>query len=425
MKVIDLALKDLLRSMRSAAFWVFAFAVPLLFATIFYFAFGGLASDDSEAALPITRVQVANLDDPGGGAYSVGATLIELLKSEELVDLIYVTETAAPTAARAAVDAQEAQVAVLIPAGFTEAVLSPDGRAVIELYQDPTLTLGPGIVKGLVSQLVDGFTGVRITAGVTHEQLTARGVAVNDALLGEVAMGYGEWVAALGQDQSAGSNPMLQVQTLSGRQESGDARVNIVSMVMAGMMVFYVFLTGATSAQSILQEEEGGTLARLFTTPTPQSAILGGKLFATFLTLAIQVLVLVIVSALIFGIDWGPAGLVLLVTIGLVVLAAGFGILITSFLKNTKQAGIVYGGVMTVLGMIGMMDVFTGGTANLPPAMDVIALLIPQGWGVRGWQLLLEGGDPSDVIITAAVALALGAIFFTLGVRKFRHRFEA
>ena len=207
MKVIDLALKDLLRSMRSAAFWVFAFAVPLLFATIFYFAFGGLASDDSEAALPITRVQVANLDDPGDGAYSVGATLIELLKSEELVDLIHVTETADPTAARAAVDAQEAQVAVLIPAGFTEAVLSPDGRAVIELYQDPTLTLGPGIVKGLVSQLVDGFTGVRITAGVTHEQLTARGVAVNDALLGEVAMGYGEWVAALGQDQSAGSKP--------------------------------------------------------------------------------------------------------------------------------------------------------------------------------------------------------------------------
>lgn len=425
MKVIDLALKDLLRSMRSAAFWVFAVAVPLLFATIFYFAFGNLASDDSGAALPITRVQVADLDSPGGSAFSAGATLVELLKSEELADLIEVTETADPTAARAAVDAQDVQVAVLIPAGFTKAVLSPDGRAAIELYYDPTLTLGPGIVKGLVSQLVDGFAGARIAAAVTHEQLTARDMTVNDALLGEVAVGYGEWVATLGRDKSTGSTPLLQVQTLAGRQESGDGRVNIVSMVLAGMMVFFVFLTGATSAQSILQEEEGGTLARLFTTPTPKSTILGGKLVATVLTLAIQVLVLVIVSALIFGIDWGPAGLVLLVTIGLVLLSAGFGIFITSFLKNTKQAGIVYGGVMTVLGMLGMMDVITAGTASLPPAMDVISLLIPQGWGVRGWQLLLKGGDPGDVILTAAVSLTLGAIFFTLGVRKFHHRFEA
>ena len=34
--------------------------------------------------------------------------------------------------------------------------------------------------------------------------------------------------------------------------------------------------------------------------------------------------------------------------------AAGFGIFVTSWLQNSRQAGIVYGGLMTVLGMIAM-----------------------------------------------------------------------
>jgi hypothetical protein len=46
MKTLDIALKDLLRSIRGPTFLAISFLVPLLVAAIFYFAFGGLASDD-------------------------------------------------------------------------------------------------------------------------------------------------------------------------------------------------------------------------------------------------------------------------------------------------------------------------------------------------------------------------------------------
>ena len=49
--------------------------------------------------------------------------------------------------------------------------------------------------------------------------------------------------------------------------------VHIADWIMAGMLVFYAFFTGVASAGSILQEEESGTLPRLFTTPTPQSTV--------------------------------------------------------------------------------------------------------------------------------------------------------
>jgi ABC-2 type transport system permease protein len=192
---------------------------------------------------------------------------------------------------------------------------------------------------------------------------------------------------------------------------------------MAGMMVFYVFFTGAASAQSILLEEEAGTLPRLFTTPTPQSTILGGKFISTFLLLSVQVVALIIISSLIFDVNWGEPLPVALVIFALVIVASSFGIFVTSFLKDTRQGGIVYGGVMTAMGMIGMITVFTGARPGASTAVDTVSLIVPQGWAVRAWRLLLEGGGVGDVLLTVAVMLAAGVVFFAIGILKFRKRY--
>jgi ABC-type Na+ efflux pump permease subunit len=67
-------------------------------------------------------------------------------------------------------------------------------------------------------------------------------------------------------------------------------------------MIFFTFFTGAAGAASLLYEQEEGTLAWLFTTPTPRAAILGGKFFAVLLILAVQVSVLLFAGRLLFGI---------------------------------------------------------------------------------------------------------------------------
>ncbi len=74
---------------------------------------------------------------------------------------------------------------------------------------------------------------------------------------------------------------------------------------MGGMMIFYAFYTGASTGESILLEEERRTLQRLFMTPTSQASILAGKFLAVFLTVLIQIGVLLTASGLIFGIRWG------------------------------------------------------------------------------------------------------------------------
>jgi ABC-2 type transport system permease protein len=426
MKTLDIAGKDLLRSVRSASFLAFGFVVPLLVTALFSFAFGGMTGGQG-IEVPTTRVQVVNLDegDPQAGGFAAGKMLVDILQSRQLAQLLQTREVSDAANARAAVDRQEAGVAVIIPPGLTSAALNPEGRAALELYQDPTLTLGPGIVQGIVRQYVDAFSGSKIAAGIALDAMRQQGLAGDPGMAQAVAMQYAAWATALGQERGQGADPLLEMRSpSSGEASAASATQIIVSPIMAGMMVFYVFFTGAASAQSLLEEDEAGTLRRLFSTPTTHTAVLGGRTVATYCLLAVQILMLLVLSDLIFGINWGRPAAVALVAIGVVALSASFGLFVTSLLKSTRQGGVVYGGVLTVMGMLGMIGIFT---ANVPGAaqgaFDVISLLVPQGWGVRGWQVLLNGGGVIDVLPTVAVMLALAGVLFAIGVLRFRRRF--
>lgn len=419
MKVLDVALKDLLRSFRSVFAVVFMFILPLLTAAIFYFAFGGLTSDDGGFDLPVTRVQVVNLDQPATqfGNFSAGQMLVEFLQSEDLVGLVQIIEAPDEASAREAVDKQEAGVAVIIPSDFTGAVFEPGGNAAVTLYKDPTLTIGPSIVKGLVSQFVDGFAGTIIAANVVADQLDARGLTADALLTQQVMAKYGAWAQAQGESLFTA----LDIQSPPSKAEPVNQIAQMLAEIMTAMTIFYAFFTGASTAQTILQEDEEGTLARLFTTPTPQAAILGGKFIAVFVTLVVQIIVLMTLSSLIFRIRWGQPLTVGLAMLGLVVVAAGFGIMLMSFLKSTRQSGPVMGVVLTLTGMAG--GLMTTGFPNLPPAFDIISLFTPQGWALRGWKLALAGESAGAMILPLAVMLGIGIVSFVVGALIFRRRF--
>lgn len=426
MKVLDVAIKDLRRMFFNAFFLVFGLVLPMLTGGLFYFAFGGLAGDGEGMDLPTVQVQVANQDAPGaaaGTSFSAGDMVVEILAGA-LPGVLEVSRAPDAVTARQAVDRQQAAVAVIIPVGFSQAVMAPEGRASVEIYQDPTLHLGPALVEALVRQVVDAFAGSKIAVDLAVQELTRRGLEVNPATLQTLATDYGTWISRLAVAGEAGSSPLLDLRPVGGPPGEGEGGANAaVGLTMSGMMVFYVFFTGAASAQSILEEDEAGTLPRLFTTPTPQSSILAGKFLASFGVLIVQVAALLAFSAILFGIQWGDPGGIALVSAALVVLAASFGIFLTSLLKNTRQGGIIYGGVLTVMGMIGMIPTFTAGAPGTAEATRTLSLLVPQGWAARAWALLMEGAPLEDVLFTVTVMVGLAGLFFAIGAVKFHRRF--
>jgi hypothetical protein len=90
----------------------------------------------------------------------MGDLIVSILQSEEMADLVEVSFAPDAASARTAVDKQQAQVALIIPADFSEQFADQDGRAVMEFYQDPTLTIGPAVLRTLLERFMAGMSGV-------------------------------------------------------------------------------------------------------------------------------------------------------------------------------------------------------------------------------------------------------------------------
>jgi ABC-2 type transport system permease protein len=425
MKILDIALKDMTRSFRSYFALMFMFGVPLLMGGMFYLMFGSRGSANDAYSVSATKVIVANLDRGGSGfdavkaqfpvgdARSMGEMILTTLQDKQFADLMEVSTADSAEAARSAVDKQAVGVAVIIPADFSEKFSDLAGQATIELYKDPTLSLGPAIVESILSQYMEGMSGAKIAVNVVLKQAGSS----DPALIGSVLQQY--MAASPAGDPSAS---LLDIRSPAAVNAPANPIGAIVGLIMAGMTVFYAFFTGASSAQSILHEEEEGTLPRLFTTPTSQSTILGGKFLAVFLTVVVQITVMIILGRLIFSIAWGDALPVALVVLGTVVAASAFGVFLISLLKNAKQAAVVFGGVITATGMLGMVKVFTGG-ASTSAALDTVSLFVPQGWAVRGLLQTMSGATSGEVVPTVAVLFVIGAVMFAVGVLRFQKRF--
>ena len=418
MKIIDVALKDLKRVFRSAFALIMMFGAPLLITGLLYFAFGGLSGAGESFELPRTRLAIANLDQANASEspFKAGGMLVDFLQDESLADMLEVKIVPDEASARSAVDRQQADVALIIPANFTPAAITPDQQASVLLYQDPTLTIGPGIVKDLVSHFMDAFSGAKIAAEVTNAAVQGNSTQPDPNLSQRAAMQYAAYL------DSSSHGEALLVKSPTGESEQAESRLSMMGPIMAGMLVFFVFFMGANGAQSIIREHEEGTLARLFTTPTSVSMILAGKFAGVFTTLVIQTVVLLAASALLFQISWGKPLSVGLATLGLIVAATGFGVMLMSFIKNTRQTGPVLGGVLTITGMIG--GLFSNGMPNLPEVVNKVALSMPQGWAMQAWKLSLAGNDAASIVVPAIVLLVLGAIFFAIGLTLFRRRFR-
>ncbi|OGO11425.1 MAG: hypothetical protein A2Z66_03125 [Chloroflexi bacterium RBG_13_66_10] len=427
MKAIDIAIKDMKRSYRSAVGLVFMFALPLLTTGLFYFMFGNIASG-GEFDLSVTRVIVADLDEgspdlraqmasaPGGlQAATLGQVVVEALQNEDLSDLLEVSLAEDPASARGAVDGQEAQVAILIPADFSRQFADPTGRAVLEFYQDPTLTIGPGIVRSILSRFLDGIAGTKIAVEVALDE---GGPEIVERI-GEVVRLYLE--AALAQDADAAGR--IEVRSPQAEHEATSPLVQIIGPIMGGMMIFYAFYTGFATSQSILREEEERTLPRLFTTPTPQPAILVGKLLAVFLTVVVQMVVLLVAAYLIFRIEWGEILEVGLMTLATVITASSFGVFFNSLLKSTRQSGAMFGGVLTVTGMIGMISIFVRGSPSAATLGNTVSLLVPQGWAVRAMTMAMDGATLSSLWPSLLGLLGWSAAFLGIGVWRFSRRY--
>lgn len=425
MKILDIAFKDLTHSFRSAFAVGMMVVAPLMLTGLIYFAFGSMSSGD--VSMTAIKVGVVNADRlPADSVLEapIGDNICSMFFDESVGSWITATDYPDEASAREAVDKQEIDVAVIIPQNFSERYLSGEQDVQVLIVSDPTLSIGPAVVEDMVTMMVDAVAGGGIAIQTVMERLEANDVQTDTAQIPAWVQRYGDWYREFQRDlfHRPDKAALVLVAPSSAETETADPLAQMMGMTMAGQMIFFAFFTGGNSMMSILREEEEGTLARLFTTPTDRTKILAGKFLAVFITVLLQGIVLMIAGRLAFGIQWGKTVSIALALTAQVIAAAGLGVLLISFVKSTKQGGPVLGGGLTVLGMLG--GLFTANIpGGMPEAFNAIGNFVPQGWVLKSWRLTLDGAAAGGLLVPVAATVAMGIVMFAIGARMFRKRF--
>jgi ABC-2 type transport system permease protein len=421
-KLLNIALKDLQIMFRDPSALVWMLAIPIALTLAMAFAFGRLTGGGSAAGLSDIPVIIVDLD---GGQMS--QPIVQTFQSKELGNLITVTLSTDEAVARNAVEADKFAAAIIIPAGFTEKIV-PQGlqqgdfsaltqreQGVVEVYASPQRPISASIVRSIVNAVLNRMTAAGAAAQTAIMQLLINGYVSPQDLQkigNEIGMRAGEHAS---QDTLL----KLSVQSIGSSGNSGG--FDWMAYMAPSMAVLFLMFTVSLGGRSILAERQWGTLQRLLISPSSTAQVLGGKVSGIFLTGLAQMAILIVFSALAFGVRWGaPVALIVLV-VATVFAATGWGAFIAAYAKSPGQAMSI--GSMLALLFAGLAGNFVP-RQNYPEWLQKLSLVTPNAWALEGLKALGLGGGLAEVLLPVIALMIMGGVLFTIATVLFRRQYR-
>jgi ABC-2 type transport system permease protein len=186
----------------------------------------------------------------------------------------------------------------------------------------------------------------------------------------------------------------------------------------ASNLVLFVFLTALAGSVALILTRQLGISKRMLSTPTPIRSIIIGESLGRFGTALTQGLYIMVLTLIIFQVDWGDPVGAIAILIALSAVGAGAGMLLGSLFSNEQQAGGV--GVMVSLGLAALggamfpIDLF-------PPTMQRIAHVTPHAWALDGYaELVRRGGTIVDIVPELAILTAYAVVLMAVAAWRLR-----
>ena len=184
--------------------------------------------------------------------------------------------------------------------------------------------------------------------------------------------------------------------------------------------LLFLFLIALTGAVAMIESRRLGVSRRMLATPTSPATVIAGETLGRVLIACVQALVIILGSALLFGVNWGsPAG-VAAVVIVFALVAPGAGILVGTLFRNEQQAR----GVSLLLGLGLGLGALGGCMVPLEifsPAMRRVAHITPQAWGNDAFAKLVgHSASIAGIAPQLGILAAYAAVLLTLAAWRLR-----
>lgn len=186
----------------------------------------------------------------------------------------------------------------------------------------------------------------------------------------------------------------------------------------SSQLLLFIFITSLTGSAALVETRQFGVSLRMLSTPTPISTILLGESLGRFAVAITQGLIVMLGSALLFGVDWGNPGAAAAVMVSFSLVGAGAGMLVGAIARNDQQAasvGLGLGlGMAAIGGSMVPLEIF-------PKTMRDIAHITPHAWGNDAFaDLLQRNGSFADVITEIGVLFGYAVVLLVVATYALR-----
>ncbi|TDE97483.1 ABC transporter permease [Occultella glacieicola] len=367
---------DLRQRIRDKSVIIFSLIVPLALMFVFNLVFGG--TDEIELE-PVTVAVSAPADD------EVAGTLVEAITGTGVID-VTVEQMSAGTARTAVADG-EVNLAMIVPDGFGQDVLSGTGGA-LEFVEGDTSGLETGVVIVVSQSVLDAYAAgtVAATAG--------GGLGLNPEELGRVAQ------------EAATAGPTID--TVAG--QTSDEQLGPGASLVAGQAGLFLTFTVGFGVLGLIAERQEGTLARLQSMPMRPGLIVLAKALTGFILGVVATSVLLTLGGLFFDVSFGPLALVGLLILSVVTAITSLTFIVVRLARTAEQAGIIQSILAMVLGISGGAFFPVSASGALARVLD----LNPIAAFTRGLGITSGGGGLADLAAPIAIMLGFAVVMLVV-----------
>ncbi|MEW9095780.1 MAG: ABC transporter permease [Clostridiaceae bacterium] len=199
------------------------------------------------------------------------------------------------------------------------------------------------------------------------------------------------------------SNSIIEIVILSSSNDN-----SAIQYFSTTTLVQFTLLGSMIAASMLVGEREKNTLLRMFAAPIRRIEMLGGILIGHSLIVLLIASAIIILSNLIFGVNWGSSSLnIIVVTIFGVYVATALAFIVSGVFKSTKVAG-------TVASFIVIFMTFASGGYTGGDKFEFISKFTINKWISDAYLKLMEGGDLNSVKINLIVLGIMGTVFMII-----------
>jgi ABC-2 type transport system permease protein len=198
---------------------------------------------------------------------------------------------------------------------------------------------------------------------------------------------------------------------------SGQQRLGF-SYTAPSNLVLFVMINGFVTALTILQLRENGISRRLLAAPRRTWELIAMLAIAPAQQMIAQSIFMIVTARLFFGVHWGDAVGLVLITAAVTCLGVAIVLLMGTVFRTRQQATSLGPWIGVGLGMLGgcmwPLEI-------VPPFMKTLAHLSPASWAMDAYLgLIFDHASLREVLPDVAVVFAFAAIITAAGIVRLR-----